>query len=66
MKEFYEIEIAGLKRELPICKAGENLYIGAFVMFSDVELTVKAATALLEKSPRAKTAEIHSGLHDPR
>jgi len=51
MKEFYEIEIAGLKRELPICKAGENLYIGAFVMFSDVELTVKAATALLEKCP---------------
>ncbi|HAE89290.1 MAG TPA: adenine phosphoribosyltransferase [Clostridiales bacterium] len=51
MDKFYTIEIAGLKRDLPICKAGDNLYIGAFVMFSDVELTVKAATALLEKSP---------------
>ena len=52
MKDFYEIEIAGLKRSLPICKAGDNLYIGAFVMFSDVELTVKAAAALLEKCPK--------------
>lgn len=51
MKDYYEIEIAGLKRSLPLCKAGEGLYIGAFVMFSDVELTVKAAEALLEKCP---------------
>ena len=51
MDKFYTIEIAGLKRDLPICKAAEHLYIGAFVMFSDVELTVKAAEALLAKSP---------------
>ena len=51
MEKFYDIEIAGLKRALPLCKAGENLYIGAFVMFSDVELTVKAAEELLKKSP---------------
>ena len=51
MDKVYTIEIAGLKRDLPICKAGDNLYIGAFVMFSDVELTVKAAEALLAKCP---------------
>ena len=51
MKEYYEIEIAGLKRNLTICKAAEHLYIGAFIMFSDVELTVAAAKALIEKSP---------------
>lgn len=51
MEKFYTIEIAGLKRDLPICKAAEHLYIGAFVMFSDVELTVKAAEALLAKCP---------------
>ena len=51
MEKYYEIEIAGLKRNLTICKAGEHLYIGAFIMFSDVELTVAAAKALIEKSP---------------
>ena len=51
MKEYYEIEIAGLKRNLPICKAAEHLYIGAFVMFSDVEITVASASALIEKCP---------------
>ena len=51
MEKTYKIEIAGLQRELPICKAAEHLYIGAFVMFSDVELTVKAAEALLAKCP---------------
>ena len=28
----YEIDIAGLKRELPICRVADDLYIGAFVM----------------------------------
>ena len=47
----YEIDIAGLKRELPICKVTDDLYIGAFVMFGDVELTVHCATELLKKAP---------------
>ena len=51
MQDFYEIEIAGLKRQLAICKAAEHLYIGAFIMFSDVELTVASAKALLDKCP---------------
>ena len=33
----YEMDIAGLKRDLPLCKVSDDLYIGAFVMFGDVE-----------------------------
>ncbi|MBE7025411.1 MAG: adenine phosphoribosyltransferase [Ruminococcaceae bacterium] len=47
----YSMKIAGLDRELPLCPIGENLYIGAFIMFSDVELTLSCAKALLEKAP---------------
>ncbi len=43
--------IAGQSRALPLCPLNENLYIGAFVMFGDVELTTASATALLEKAP---------------
>ena len=35
----YEIDIAGLKRQLPICPVSDTLSIGAFVIFGDVELT---------------------------
>lgn len=51
MKEYYEIEVAGLKRQLPICPLNENLQIGAFVIFGDVELTVKSAEELLKLAP---------------
>ena len=47
----YEIDIAGLKRELPICKVTDDLYIGAFVIFGDVELTVHCAAELLKVAP---------------
>ena len=32
----YEIDIAGLKRKLPLCPLNDELSIGAFVMFGDV------------------------------
>ena len=51
MDKFYELEVAGLKRQLPLCKVNDTLYIGAFVMFSDVELTVKCAEELLKLAP---------------
>ena len=51
----YEIDVAGLKRELPLCKVSDDLYIGAFVMFGDVELTVHCATELLKLAPEAKS-----------
>lgn len=47
----YEMDIAGLKRELPLCKVSDELYIGAFVMFGDVELTVHCASELLKLAP---------------
>ena len=47
----YEIDIAGMKRQLPICRVTDDLYIGAFVMFGDVELTVHCAKELLARVP---------------
>mgnify|MGYP004688286027 CR=1 FL=1 len=51
MDKFYHINIAGLERDLPICPINENLYIAGFVMFSDVEMTVRCAEELLKKAP---------------
>lgn len=45
------MDIAGLKRDLPICKVTDDLYIGAFVIFGDVELTVHCASELLKRAP---------------
>ena len=47
----YEMDICGLKRDLPLCKVTDDLYIGAFVMFGDVEVTVHSATELLKRAP---------------
>ena len=47
----YEMDIAGLKRDLPLCRINDDLYIGAFVMFGDVELTVHCASELLKLAP---------------
>lgn len=51
MSKTYTLNVAGLTRELPICPVNEKLDIAAFVMFSDVELTVAAAKELLKKTP---------------
>ena len=47
----YEMDIAGLKRALPLCRVSDDLYIGAFVIFGDVELTVHCAHELLKIAP---------------
>ena len=47
----YEIEVAGLKRSLPLCPISDELYIAAFVLFGDVELTERSAEALLKLAP---------------
>ena len=47
----YELDVAGLKRSLPICRVNDDLYIGAFVLFGDVELTVHCAGELLKRAP---------------
>ncbi len=51
MRETYTLTVAGVTRELPLCPVNEKLDIAAFVMFSDVELTIACAKALLEKVP---------------
>ena len=48
---FYRLKVAGIERDLPLCPIGENLYIAAFVLFGDVELTEKCSRALVEKAP---------------
>lgn len=47
----YTMEIAGLRRDLPLCKVNDNLYIAAFIMFGDAEITQAAARELLAKAP---------------
>lgn len=48
---FHEMTIAGLKRQLPLCPINDELYIAAFIMFSDVEITKATAEELLKRSP---------------
>ena len=48
---YYEMTIAGHKRQLPICPISDTLSIAGFVMFGDSEITVDAARLLLEKAP---------------
>ena len=47
----HRMKVAGLERDLPICKVSDSLYIGAFVIFGDVELTKACAAELLKKAP---------------
>lgn len=49
--KYYEMTIAGLKRQLPICPINDKLSIGAFVIFGDCELTTAASAELLKKAP---------------
>ena len=47
----YEMKIAGLTRQLPLCPINDELYIAAFVMFGDVAITEASAKELLAKAP---------------
>ena len=47
----HRMQVAGLWRELPICKVSDDLYIAGFVIFGDQELTVACARELLKKAP---------------
>ena len=48
---YYRMKVAGLERDLPICKVTDSLYIAGFVIFGDQELTVACARELLAKAP---------------
>ncbi|MBO5891981.1 MAG: adenine phosphoribosyltransferase [Oscillospiraceae bacterium] len=47
----YTMNIAGLKRDLPLCPINDQLYIAGFVVFGDQELTVACARELLKIAP---------------
>ena len=47
----HTMTIAGLERNLPMCRVNDDLYIGAFVIFGDAPLTVACAAELLKKAP---------------
>lgn len=47
----YILEVAGVKRELPIIELNENLSIASFVILGDTELVTVAAKELSKKLP---------------
>lgn len=51
MSEFYTMKIAGLERNLEKFPVNDKLDIAAFIIFGDVELTVKGCEELLKKVP---------------
>jgi adenine phosphoribosyltransferase len=46
------MDIAGLHRELPVCRVTDDLYIAAFICFGDQEITVACARELLKLVPK--------------
>ena len=48
---YYRMKVAGLERDLPVCKVTDDLYIAGFVIFGDQELSVACARELLKKAP---------------
>lgn len=47
----HDIEVAGLKRSLPLFPINDELQIAAFILLGDQALTVACAKALLEIAP---------------
>ena len=49
--KYYHMKVAGQERDLPLCPVTDDLYIAAFVIFGDPELTVACASELLRIAP---------------
>jgi len=47
----YNLKLAGLTREIPIVKIGENLWIASFVMLGDTELNYRCAREIVRRFP---------------
>lgn len=47
----YTIEVAGVKRELPVVKVDDGLSIASFVILGDTELVQAVAPELIKKMP---------------
>ncbi len=50
-RKTYEINIAGLMRELPIVQIADNMAIASFVLLGDSQLVIKAASELKPQLP---------------
>ncbi len=50
MQRYHHMTIAGLERDLPLCRLTDEIYIAGFVIFGDQELTCACADALLKKN----------------
>ncbi len=51
MSKYYTMKIAGIEKNLEMFPVSDKLDIAAFIIFDDVELTVKGCEELLEKVP---------------
>lgn len=51
--KFYEMNIVGCIRKLPIIRISDDLDIASFVLLGDSELVVKAAAELVNRIPEA-------------
>ncbi len=49
--EYYELQIAGLKRQLPIVQVTKELAIASFVILGDLEMVTVTAPRILKKLP---------------
>ena len=47
----YRMTVAGVTRDLPLCRLNDSMMIAAFVIFGDVELTCACARDLLKIAP---------------
>ena len=45
---FYTMNIAGVERDLPLCKVADELYIAAFICFGDAEVTEACGREMLK------------------
>ena len=45
---FYTMNIAGVERDLPLCKVSDELYIAAFICFGDAEVTEACGREMLK------------------
>lgn len=50
-QRFYQLQVAGCARELPILNISDKLAIAGFVILGDVELVTRAAKDLVKKLP---------------
>lgn len=48
----YSLEVAGVKRELPIIKLNDNLSIASFVILGDTEIVCESAKEIVKKLPQ--------------